>query len=36
MVIVQKLKGSYVNQEIPYGIQVAPDFKQPVDKAEMK
>ena len=34
--VVQKLKGSCINQEIPCGIQVAPDFEQPVDEAEVK
>ena len=33
---MQNWKGSCVNQEIPYDVQVAPDFEQPVDEAEVK
>ena len=36
VMVEQKKKGSCVDQEIPYRVRVAPDFGQPVDKAEEK
>ena len=36
VVVEQKKKGSCIDQKILYGIRVAPNFGQPVDKAKEK